>query len=181
MENVATEQTGRAIVERRMSPSLIAPGIMRRVSWGAVLSGASLALAVQLTLNVLGLGIAMANVIPGFSLSTGVWLTGSTILSFLLGGWAAGRLAGVPRNLDGAVHGLIAWSTASLTIYLFLHTTAGRLLAGAGTILEQGFASESDISAAALWSFSSLICGFIFAAIGGAIGSPPDLRKSRPA
>ena len=83
--------------------------LLNRVSWGAVLAGVVVALVAQLILNLLGIGIGAATLDPGagaaenpsatsFSIGAGVWFGLSGILASLAGGYAAGRLAGKPKE-----------------------------------------------------------------------------------
>jgi len=47
------------------------------------------------------------------------------------GGYAAGRLAGKPKESTAAWHGLTAWALTALVIFYLLTTTVGGLLGGA--------------------------------------------------
>jgi hypothetical protein len=114
--------------------------MLSKISWGAVLAGVVVALVTQLVLNLLGMGIGAATLNPvagdspsaaSFSLGAGIWFALSTILAALAGGYAAGRLAGVPRESTAGWHGLTAWALTTLVIFYLLGSTVGGILGGA--------------------------------------------------
>ena len=90
--------------------------MLNRVSWGAVLAGVVVALVTQLILNLLGIGIGAATLDPAagsaenpsassFSIGAGIWFALSGILASLAGGYAAGRVAGKPKEPPAGRHG----------------------------------------------------------------------------
>lgn len=114
--------------------------MINRVSWGAVFAGAALALTAQLILNMIGVGIGMATLDPGtgdnpsaanFSLAAGIWWLISGIVAAFIGGYAAGRLAGKPRESTAGWHGLIAWAATTLVVVYLLSSAVGGLMGGA--------------------------------------------------
>jgi hypothetical protein len=114
--------------------------LINRISWGAVFGGVVIALATQLILNLLGVGIGAATFDPAsstnasattFSVGAAIWWTISGILAALAGGYAAGRLAGQPSEASGGWHGLTAWAMATLVTFALLATTLGAIAGGA--------------------------------------------------
>jgi hypothetical protein len=114
--------------------------LINRVSWGAVLAGVVIALVTQLILNLVGIAVGAATFDPAsstnpsattFSVGAGIWWTVSGIIAALAGGYAAGRLAGQPKEASGAWHGLTAWAVATLVIFALLTTTLGAIAGGA--------------------------------------------------
>ncbi|MDQ2804334.1 MAG: hypothetical protein M3Y41_17250 [Pseudomonadota bacterium] len=112
----------------------------RRVSWQALLAGIFLAVAVQLLLSTLGLGVGLGLVSPNtgstpdassFGIGAGVWWFVSNLIALAIGGFAAARLAGVTTRLDGVLHGLVTWSVVTLFTLWLLTTAIGGLLGGA--------------------------------------------------
>ncbi|HEV7282238.1 MAG TPA: hypothetical protein VGN57_18690 [Pirellulaceae bacterium] len=109
---------------------------VRRVSLGAVIAGLVVALATQILLSVLGLAIGAwafspvteENPFSGLGMGAGIWWVVTGILSLFLGGWVAGRLAGVPQRLDGALHGLVTWGLVTLFSFWMLTSTVGAVL-----------------------------------------------------
>jgi len=152
---VMTETVKRESVEREKMANnevfeithgaLTVPGVPRRMSWGAIFAGATVVIAVQLLLDLLGAGVGAAAINPqqgqqsgqGLALGAAVWLVVSSIVSLFVGGWTAGRLAGIPNKQDGALHGFVTWALASLALIYMLSTAVGGLLGGAASMLGQ--------------------------------------------
>src|ERR671913_692721 len=116
--------------------------MLNKVTWGAVFAGVVVALVTQLILNMLGIGIGAATLDPGagsgenpsvtsFSIGAGIWWTLSGILASLAGGYAAGRLAGKPKESTAGWHGLTTWALTTLVIFYLLTSTLGGILGGA--------------------------------------------------
>jgi hypothetical protein len=114
--------------------------VLNRISWSAVFAGVVVALATQLLLNLLGMGIGAATLNPGtgespsatsFSIGAGIWFALSSILAALASGYAAGKLAGVPNEATGSWHGLTTWALATLIVFYLLSSTLGGILGGA--------------------------------------------------
>ncbi|XOC83905.1 PhnA-like protein (plasmid) [Microvirga sp. M2] len=116
--------------------------MLNQISWGAVLAGVVVTLAIQLIFNLLGIGVGAATLNPAagaagnpsastFSIGAGAWFVVAGILASLAGGYAAGRLAGRPKASTAGWHGLTAWALTTLVIFYLLTTTVGGLLGGA--------------------------------------------------
>ena len=99
----------------------VQPGLYRRISWGAVIGGALMVVAVQLLLSMLGIGIGMTTIDPAqgaagtpdastFSLSAVIWWAVSYLVALVIGGYVAARLAGAWEKTDGVLHGLLTWA-----------------------------------------------------------------------
>jgi hypothetical protein len=113
--------------------------MINRVSWGAVFAGAALALVTQLIINMIGIGIGMATLDPGtadnpsaanFSITAAIWWLISGIIAAFVGGYAAGRLAGKPRESTAGWHGLVAWAATTLVVVYLLTSAVGSLVGG---------------------------------------------------
>jgi len=110
----------------------------KRISWGAILAGAVLALVIQLALSLLGLGIGLGTIDPlteqnpmaGIGVGAAIWWVASMLVSLYLGATVASRLAGMPRPTDGMLHGLLTWSVVTLLTFYLLTTAVGRLIGG---------------------------------------------------
>lgn len=114
--------------------------MINRVSWGGVIAGVVIALVVQLVLNLIGIGIGAASLEPvtgnnpsgsSFSIMAGLWFGVAGILAALAGGYAAGRLAGKPKESTAGWHGLTTWALTTLVIFYLLTTAIGGILGGA--------------------------------------------------
>ncbi len=112
----------------------------RRVSWGAIFAGVTIAVAVQLLLGILGTGIGLSVVNPvegttpgaaGFGIGAGIYWLITTVIALGAGGYAAARLSGVTEKFDAMAHGLVVWGvTLILTLYL-LTSAVGSIIGGA--------------------------------------------------
>jgi len=115
----------------------------KRISWGSVFAGALIALVVQLSLSILGLGIGMGTVDPveennplhGLGTGSLIWWSLTMLISLFAGGWVAGRLAGVPKAFDSILHGLLTWSVVTLFSFYLLTTAVGGVISGVGNII----------------------------------------------
>ena len=137
--------------------------LLNEIAWGAVLAGVVVALVTQLLLNMLGLGIGIATLNPGtsdnpsatsLSIGAGIWWTLSGVLASLVGGYAAGRLSGRPKEATAAWHGLTAWAFTTLVIFYLLSSTVGGVLGGvyntvSGALSGVGRTAASTMSVAA--------------------------------
>jgi hypothetical protein len=117
-----------------------------RISWGAVLAGAVVAVATTLLLSLLGAAIGAGSIHPlsttstdlaNYGIGAGIWQIINLILSMALGGYVAARLSGTHSHQDGELHGMTMWAMAVLLgAVLFAHA-----LGGAATITGQGVGS----------------------------------------
>jgi hypothetical protein len=117
-----------------------------RISWGAVLGGAVVALATTLLLSLLGAAIGAGSIHPLNTTSTdlanygtgaGIWQIINLILSMALGGYVAARLSGTHSHQDGELHGMTMWAVAVLLgAVLFAHA-----LGGVASMVGQGVGS----------------------------------------
>lgn len=126
-------------------------GVGRRVSWGAVFAGLVVALVTQLTLNVLGLGLGtgMLNFQDNepdkaLGMSAAIWVVATSLVSLFLGGWTAGRLAGIPRGPDSWLHGILTWCSYTLIVFSLLTTAVGGLVSGIAGLLGKGLAAAGE-------------------------------------
>ncbi|HEX2866006.1 MAG TPA: hypothetical protein VHO03_03140 [Ignavibacteriales bacterium] len=132
----AIRSTGGTVEETR-------PGILKRISWGAVIAGVVVALVVQLILSLLGLGIGFGSIEPlkqsnPFSgLGTGalIWWVVSMLIALFLGGMVSSRLAGVPRAFDSVLHGVLTFSVFTLVSFYLLTTAIGSVISGVGGVV----------------------------------------------
>ncbi|WP_312366977.1 PhnA-like protein [Ensifer sp.] len=130
-----------------------------KISWGSILAGVALALAVQFLLNLLGVGIGAAVLDPTtsdnpdastFSIMGGVWFVIAGIVASFVGGYIASRLSGRPSHSTGGYHGLTAWAVTTLVVLYLLTTSVGALVGGAFSGLSSviGGAGEAAATAA---------------------------------
>lgn len=106
-----------------------APALASRVSWGALIAGALIAVSIGTALNVLGLAVgattvdAVAGETPSagsIGLGAGIWLLCANLIGLAVGGYVAARLAGIPNGTDAALHGLGVWAIGFLISVVLL-------------------------------------------------------------
>lgn len=123
-----------------------APTLGRRISWGAILAGAVVALTVGLMLNALGAGVgattvdATARATPSassFGIGAAIWVLVSNLIGLAAGGYVAARLSGTSDNTDGTLHGLAVWGTTFLISAVLL----GNLVSGIASTAASGASS----------------------------------------
>jgi hypothetical protein len=114
--------------------------LLNRVSWGAVSAGVVVALAVQIVLNLFGIGVGAAAIDPlkgdspsGIALSAGavIWGIVAGIIAAFVGGFAAGRAAGETKETTAGWHGLTSWAASLVVIALMVTIGAGKVVGGA--------------------------------------------------
>lgn len=123
-----------------------APSLLPRVSWGAIIAGALVAVAVGVMLNVLGAAIGASTVDAAardtpdattLGIGAGVWLLVSNLIGLAAGGYTAARLSGTSDGTDATLHGLGVWATAFLVSAVLL----GNLVAGTASTAMSGASS----------------------------------------
>lgn len=117
----------------------------QRISWAAVFAGVVIALVVHLMLTMFGTGIGFSTVDPmqydtpsvkALSFGAGLWWVVSSLLSLYAGGWTAGRLAGVPREKDSMLHGVLTWGVTTLVSAYLVTSLVGSLFAATGNVVK---------------------------------------------
>ncbi len=101
-----------------------APALPPRISWGAVLAGGLVAVAVGALLNLLGLAVGATTLDPAtpgdspsaslLAMAGGLWLLLANLIGLGMGGWVAARLSGTSDDTDGVLHGLSVWAVGFL-------------------------------------------------------------------
>jgi hypothetical protein len=140
-------------------------GATPHIHWGPVIAGAIAAAALSFVLLTFGtaLGLALASPSPTWRdasvwlwLTTGLFLILTSLASFALGGYVAGRLrskwgAATPDEVDfrDGAHGLLVWALAVLITALITAMTAGAVLSRAAPAA----ASPTTTSAEPLLSY----------------------------
>ena len=100
--------------------------VRSRVSWGAVLAGAVVALAAYLVLTLLGgaIGLSVSGDVRSETLNTGaaVWAVATTGLALFLGGWVTSQAAVGENKTEAAIHGVIMWGVVLFMILWLVGT-----------------------------------------------------------
>lgn len=121
-----------------------APVLRHRISWGAILAGALVAVVVGAALNILGAGIGLTAVdvqardTPAAStmgIAGAIWLLVSNLLGLAIGGYVAARLSGTSDRSDATLHGAAVWATAFLVSAMLLGNVVSSTASTAGSAL----------------------------------------------
>ena len=123
-----------------------------RISWGAVLAGAVVALALYLVLTTLGaaVGLSISRDISYKTLAGGalVWVILSTALSLFAGGWTTSQLTAGETKCESMIHGLILWGV--IVAAMMWMTTAG-IRSGFSAMLSVASASTMTVENEGGW------------------------------
>lgn len=116
------------------------PELLSRVSWGAIIAGALVAVSIGAALNILGLAIGATTVdavggdtpaASSIGIGAGIWLVVANLIGLAAGGYTAARLAGIPNNTDAALHGLGVWAVGFLVSAALLGSAVAGTASGA--------------------------------------------------
>jgi hypothetical protein len=132
---------------------------LRTVRWGAIFAGAVAALGTWALLYALGLAIGLSTVDTQDTSSwkfsgmfTGIWGVVTPLVALFVGGFVAGRGAGISDRGGGALHGFVMWGLTALAGAWLLVSVIGGLvggLASAGKAAAQNAVSNSGSVASA--------------------------------
>lgn len=119
------------------------PSVVKRTSWGAIIAGVTIVLVVQMLLSMLGVGVGASTVDPtgetpqasSIGIGAGIWWVVASLISVAAGAWVAGRLAGIPRRVDGALHGLVTWALSALIVFYLMTTAMSSVIGGAFSVV----------------------------------------------
>jgi len=130
-----------------------------RISWGAVLAGAVVAVATTLLLSLLGAAMGAGSIhalettstdLANYGIGAAIWEIINLALSMALGGYVAARLSGTHSHLDGELHGMTMWGVAVLLgSVLFAHAVSGVVGIvgqGAGSVVSRAVGGAGAIS-----------------------------------
>ncbi len=103
---------------------------VRRISWGAILAGSAVGLALQFWMAMLGNAMNVSILDPLqhptgtvlLDIGSIVWLSITVLVSAFVGGWVTGRLAGIPRRIESALHAAASWAVATAVTFFFIGT-----------------------------------------------------------
>ena len=160
------------------------------LSWSGVWVGTLAAIALALVVGLVGIAVGAHRVGQplgawrDMSFLALAWSVFGAFMSFVVGGWAAAKVAGLRRSETAMLHGAIAWLIAvpillvmaSLGTAAYLGTWYGGL-AGTPAWAAPAAAALQDPSAAiaarngALAAVTALLLGLVGGVIGGWMGS----------
>lgn len=122
-----------------------APGgvAVARVSWGAILVGAAIAIAIMIMLALLGLGIGASTIDPlsnegsasGKATGSAIFFVISQLMALGAGGYVASKMAGIPRLVPSAIHGVAVWAVATIGMMWIASSAIGGLVGGGASLV----------------------------------------------
>jgi Protein of unknown function (DUF2795) len=131
-----------------------------RISWGAVLAGAVVAVATTLLLSLLGAAIGAGSIHPldtgssdvaRYGTGAAIWQIINLAISMAFGGYVAARLSGTHSHLDGELHGVTMWGVAVLLGSVLLAQAVSGLVGmvahGAGSVVSRVVGGAGPVSA----------------------------------
>jgi len=108
------------------------PGLLDRVSWGAIFAGTVIALGLLILLGMLGTAIGFRAVDPqqaaafdGVGIGAGIWWIVTSVLALGIGGYVAGRLSGIPDKNSATAHGASVWGVVTILMLWLAASTVG--------------------------------------------------------
>src|SRR5919205_1194083 len=130
-----------------------------RVHWGPIVAGLLTALTSLLLLSLLGLAVGLTTVNAGTAAAQGgpppdagrnsaIWAAVSGVLSFLIGGYVAGRTAAIFRRNWGMLNGALVFMLAVPLILWLAGQGPGTILGSLGN-LSGALASNPSVTQAA--------------------------------
>ena len=115
-----------------------------RISWGAVLAGAVVALALYVVFTALGaaIGFSLGRDMSYKALANGalVWAILTVGMSLFAGGWTTSQLTAGETKCESMIHGLILWGTV---VAAMLWMTASGIRSGFNGMLSVAYAGNS--------------------------------------
>ena len=112
MSSVTAER--RVIAEPALS-------VQSRVSWGAILAGAAVAVAVYFLLTLLGVavGLSVAGEVQSRTLGTGaaIWAFVALVIALFFGGWVATQCTVGENRTEAVLYGIIVWALTSTLLF----------------------------------------------------------------
>lgn len=119
-------------------------------SWGTILVGVTIAIALGFILNLLGVGLGFASFVPdkeaikNISTATMSWLFLGNLIAMLVGGCVAAILGNLSCKAKGFWYGFVV-ASLSMLIFVAIATTAiGGLVNGTFGVLSKGVSSSSE-------------------------------------
>ena len=118
-------------------------GTVTRVSWGAIVAGAVVSVALMILFATFGIGIGAAAVDPqfdrnpteGIATFAGIYLVVTQLIALGAGGFVAARMAGIPRTISSLLHGAAVWAVATVFLAWASVTGTGAVFGAAGSLL----------------------------------------------
>lgn len=130
---------------------------LKHVSWGAIFLGLIIAIASQILLGLLGIGLGFTILDPSdpmggigsWSIATALYFVLIQIIALFIGGYVAARLSRARTNQSAMFHGASIWALATIVMVWLGTTTAGLAISGLSGAVS-GVASATSQAASAV-------------------------------
>ncbi len=194
------ERSGSTVVDR--SGDYVYGSVRTRISWGAILAGAAVAMAIYVLLMSLGVAVGMSvsddMSSRSFGTSAGVWGFISLLIALFAGGWVTTQVTVGESRTEAFLYGVVLWATTSVLLFWLtangvragLDTAAAVQNMTGSTAAEVDTPSTQQDREAALertrqagkegswWAFAGILLSMV-ASIGGALIGPVELTVRR--
>ena len=167
-------------------------GIRDRVRWGPIWAGLITAIATFLLLTVAAVAIGAQAVDSGADeeaagAASGIVSAIIALLAFAIGGFVAGRTAGVIGRGYGALNGFLVWALGVVLILALAAFGLGSLFGASGDLFAQyqqmgqpqadvdPNAAVEGIRNGSIGAFLAMLLPAIAAAVGGLLGSREEV------
>ena len=104
--------------------------VRSRISWGAILAGAAVALAIYALLMALGVavGMSVSDDVDRTTLGTsaGVWGFISLLVALFAGGWVTTQVTTGESRTEAILYGVVLWATTSVLL-IWITTNGARV------------------------------------------------------
>ncbi len=160
-----------------------------RMNWSALLAGTVIALAIEVTLGLLGAGIGFSAINPGsasgasaggLGLGALIWWTVSSVLALAAGAYGATLVSRSRRPVDGVMHGLAIWGLTLLLTFYLLTSAVGGIVGGAFRAVG-GVASAAASGAGAVTPTVAKAAGVDQADVDAQVSALLDTTPNDPA
>ena len=176
--------------------------VRTRISWGAILAGAAVAMAIYVLLMSLGVavGMSVSDDVNSRTLGTsaGVWGFISLLIALFAGGWVTTQVTVGESRTEAFLYGVVLWATTSVLLFWL---TANGVRAGIDTAVTVQNMTRSNTAAVdtpqtpeerqamldrsrdagkegSWWAFAGILLSMV-ASIGGALVGPVELTVRR--
>lgn len=129
----------------------------RKVSWGAIIAGSVVAVAITILLGLFGAGVGFSAIDPateadplsGLSTGSAIWFVVAQLIALFVGGFVAARLSENLETVKAALHGVTVWAVATV-VAVWLGASAVGSVASTAYSVVGGIASAARQAAGAV-------------------------------
>lgn len=124
----------------------------RKISWGAIIAGSFIAVAIVVVLGFFGAGIGLWAVEPGgqpdsvggMASATAIYLILAQLVALFIGGYIASRMSDARDRQNAILHGAVVWSLATITAMLMAASTVGSIFYTSVSVVQNAASAVSN-------------------------------------